>query len=89
MQLDKYKKDLSIFKNLQNLYLVDNIPSDTQFMVGMDKIISKQLKFVFNLLISKLLDSKVLESYKSLDNSYNISIDGTALCLQFIVIIVV
>ena len=77
LQLDKDKKDQDKFKNLQNLYLVDNIPSDTQFRVGMDKIISKQLKFVFSLLISKLLDSKVLYSYKSLDNSYNISIDGT------------
>lgn len=77
LQLDKDKKNPDKFKNLQNLYLVDNIPSDTQFRVGMDKIKSKNLKFVFGLLISKLLDSKVINSYKSLDSSYNISIDGT------------
>ena len=63
LQLDKDKKDQSIFKNLQNLYLLNNIPSDTQFRVDMDKIISKQLKFAFSLLTSKLLVSKVLESY--------------------------
>ena len=39
--------------------------------------IKLNLKFVFGLLISKLLDSKVINSYKSLDSSYNISIDGT------------
>ena len=57
--------------------MISNVPSDTHFRVGLDKVELSKIKYLFGLLISKLQYSKVLDKYKILDRSIHISIDGT------------
>ena len=77
LQFNRDKNQSLAFKNFKNLYLVNDVPSDTRFRDRLDEIDSNKLKTLFGHLISKLQDSKVLSSYKLLDKTIHIAMDGT------------
>ena len=63
--------------NLQQIYHIDHIPSDTQMRKILDPIDPEQLRPIFKKLF-KLIEKKgVLEPYKFLEETYLLSIDGS------------
>lgn len=63
--------------NLQNLYGVETVPSDTQMRTILDPVDPRQLHRGFRNLFAKFQASGKLDDYRYLDDSYLMSIDGT------------
>jgi len=66
-----------IRRNLRTLYGVTKAPSDTCMRERLDTIEPKQLRRAYKKIFSYLQRGKALESYRTLDGHYIISIDGT------------
>jgi hypothetical protein len=66
-----------IRRNLRTLYGIDKAPSDTCMRERLDTIDPKQLRRAFKKIFAYLQRGKGLESYRTLDGHYIISLDGT------------
>ena len=77
LQYEEEKKDPIVLKNLQNLYLIQNPPSDTYMRERLDEIDPQQLRSGFKAVFALAQRGKILESYEFLDGYYLFSIDGT------------
>ncbi|MCP5503070.1 MAG: hypothetical protein H7A25_24440 [Leptospiraceae bacterium] len=64
-------------KNLQSIYKIQEIPSDTQMREIVDEVSTGAFRKIYKNLFSKLQRGKVLESYRVLDDYYILSGDGT------------
>ncbi len=69
--------DLPVFENLQTLFGVEKIPSDSGLCKRLDALNPHTLRPAFKKLFAQLQRGKVLEDYKYLDSHLLISVDGT------------
>jgi hypothetical protein len=58
------RTDFIVKRNIQKLYNVSDVPSDTTFRETLDEIEPKQLQKTFNFIISKLQRGNVLQKYR-------------------------
>lgn len=77
LQYDLHKEDTIIAKNLQDLYHVDNPPSDTYLRERLDELDPGFIRPAFTQVFSALQKEKVLEEFEYLDGHVLISCDGT------------
>jgi len=77
LQYEEEKKDPVILKNLQNLYLIQNPPSDTYMRERLDEIDPDLLRSAFKAVFALAQRGKILEQYEFLDGHYLFSSDGT------------
>ena len=64
-------------QNLQNIYLIDEVPSDTQMRTILDEVYPEQLRDAFKGPIRQLQRGKVLERMVFFEGCYLLSLDGT------------
>ena len=69
--------DPSIIGNLQRLFQIDSVPSDTTMRRILDPVPTEKFQSIFKALFSMAQRGKVLEEYPYLDGKYLLSIDGT------------
>jgi hypothetical protein len=77
LKFDEKKDKPIIRRNLNNLYLVNHAPSDTQLRERLDLLPTKHFRKPFKIIFAMLQRSKVLEQYQYLNGHYVMSIDGT------------
>lgn len=75
LAFDKRRND----KNLQALYKIKRVPSDTQMRVILDPLPPEELRPAFADVFRAMQRGKVLESYRYLDEGYLLALDGTGL----------
>lgn len=63
--------------NLQTLYGISNVPSDTYMRERLDELDPELIKPAFKRIFAQAQRGKDLEKYQHLEQSYLISIDGT------------
>lgn len=73
LAFDKRRDD----QNLQTLYQIKRVPSDTQMRVILDPLPPEDLRPAFGDVFRALQRGKVLESYRFLDEGYLLALDGT------------
>lgn len=73
LAFDKRRDD----KNLQALYKIERVPSDTQMRVILDPLAPEELRPAFGDVFRAVQRGKVLESYRYLDEGYLLALDGT------------
>ena len=73
LAFDKRRDD----QNLQTLYHIKRVPSDTQMRVILDPLPPEDLRPAFGDVFRALQRGKVLESYRFLDEGYWLALDGT------------
>lgn len=78
LQFEKDKAEAPIIRrNLRTLYGVEQAPSDTCMRERLDTIDPRQFRDTFKKIFAYLQRGKALDSYRTLDGHYIISIDGT------------
>jgi hypothetical protein len=65
------------FSNLNTLFHVSRVPSDTQMRTVLDEIEPDQLRPMFSALFARAQRAKCLEDFKFLNNHYLVSADGS------------
>jgi hypothetical protein len=75
LAFDKRRDD----KNLEALYQIKRVPSDTQMRVILDPLPPEELRPAFADVFRAVQRGKVLESYRYLDEGYLLALDGTGL----------
>ena len=73
LAFDKRRDD----KNLQALYKIKRVPSDTQMRIILDPFPTEEIRPAFGDVFRALQRGKVLESYCYLDEGYLLALDGT------------
>jgi len=73
LAFDKRRDD----ENLQALYKIKRVPSDTQMRVILDPLPPEELRPAFGDVFRAVQRGKVLESYRYLDEGYLLALDGT------------
>jgi hypothetical protein len=73
LAFDKRRDD----KNLEALYQIKRVPSDTQMRVILDPLPPEELRPTFGDVFRAVQRGKVLESYRYLDEGYLLALDGT------------
>jgi hypothetical protein len=73
LAFDKRRDD----ENLQTLYQIKRVPSDTQMRVILDPLPPEELRPAFGDVFRAMQRGKVLESYRYLDEGYLLALDGT------------
>src|ERR1022692_478135 len=73
LAFDKRRDD----KNLQALYKIKRVPSDTQMRIILDPLPTEEIRPAFGDVFRALQRGKVLESYCYLDEGYLLALDGT------------
>ena len=73
LAFDKRRDD----ENLQALYKIKRVPSDTQMRVVLDPLPAEELRPAFGDVFRAVQRGKVLESYRYLDEGYLLALDGT------------
>jgi hypothetical protein len=73
LAFDKRRDD----NNLQTLYKIKRVPSDTQMRVILDPLPAEEIRPAFGDVFRALQRGKVLESYRYLDEGYLMAMDGT------------
>jgi len=73
LAFDKRRDD----ENLQALYQIKRVPSDTQMRVILDPLPPEELRPGFADVFRAMQRGKVLESYRYLDEGYLLALDGT------------
>ena len=73
LAFDKRRDD----KNLEALYQIKRVPSDTQMRVILDPLSPEELRPAFADVFRAVQRGKVLESYRYLDEGYLLALDGT------------
>lgn len=76
LQFDKHYREDIINHNLNTVFKIDTIPSDTQMRERLDEVDPRQLRPIFNNLFSQIQRSGKLSRF-SYDNRYILSLDGT------------
>jgi hypothetical protein len=71
------RKNHPLIRNIQALYKLDKVPSDTQMRERVDAVDPKMLSKVFKILIRQCQKDRILEDYRYMDDYYLLSIDGT------------
>jgi len=64
-------------KNLNSIYHINKIPSDTQMRAILDEVIINDLRSAFKVPIRQLQRGKALEQMKYFEGCYLLSLDGT------------
>lgn len=77
LQFDSNRTDATLRQNLQNLYKIERIPSDSYMRELLDEINPASIKGAFKEVFSKAQRGKVLERFVYMDKYYLLSIDGT------------
>jgi hypothetical protein len=78
LQFDKDYHHVELVKhNIEKLYQVKAVPSDTYFRERLDEVEPKQLQKVMDRLIAQLQRGKVLEQYQYYQDYYLVAIDGS------------
>ncbi len=79
LEFDEAARDeeLPVFRNLQNLFGVRQVPSDSGLRKRLDELDLRRLRPAFKKLFSMAQKSKVLDAYPYLDNDLLLSLDGT------------
>ncbi len=77
LNFEKQMKEVRNFSNLQSLFKVDRIPSDTRMREVVDEVDPEDLRPAFRSLFARVQKANVLKEFKSVNNSYLLSIDGT------------
>jgi len=77
LQFDKDRVDEIIGHNLNTLYGIKHVPSDTYFRERLDILSPEQVRKTFKSIIATVQRGKALESFKFIDGSYLVSVDGT------------
>ena len=78
LSFNEAQKQNNIAENLQNLYGLTEVPSDTYLRERLDAIDPNTIRPVFKSIFSTMQRGKALEDYNYLDG-YLLSIDGTGL----------
>jgi hypothetical protein len=73
LAFDKRRDD----ENLEALYKIKRVPSDTQMRVILDPVPPEELRPAFGDVFRAVQRGKVLESYRYLDEGYLLALDGT------------
>ena len=74
---DAVHSDEAVLSNLETLYGVGRVPSDTAMRERLDEVDPRQLRHCFTKLFQLLQRGKELEGYTYLNEHYVLSIDGT------------
>lgn len=78
LQFDNDHRESELVKhNLQTLYGINQVPSDTYLRERLDEIDSQPLQKTINRLIAQLQRGKILEQYRYIEDYCLVSIDGT------------
>lgn len=77
LQFDKESRQANVKHNLQTLFGVTNVPSDTHMRRQLDEISPRQLRKSFKKIFSLLQRGKALEEYQYLNGHYLLALDGT------------
>jgi len=72
-----FDKRRGVDQNLRNIYLIDEVPSDTQMRTILDEVYPEQLRDTFKGPIRQLQRGKVLERMVFFERCYLLSLDGT------------
>lgn len=79
LQFDNGRGDVSIKKNISNLYGVVKVPCDTYLRERLDDVSPGDLRPAFKAIFNELQRGKGLDEYQYLNGHYLISADGTGL----------
>ena len=63
--------------NLQSIYGIEHVPSDTQMRIILDDVEPKDIRSVFKDVLRRLDRNKELDKFRFLGGSYLVSLDGT------------
>ena len=77
LQYDKSRKEPPIEANMKDLYLVENLPSDTYLRERLDEVDPTYLRPAFTKLFSYLQRGKCLEEFEFFEGHYLLALDGT------------
>jgi hypothetical protein len=77
LKFDSESGEKVVRHNLQTLYGVNKIPSDTQMREILDEVDPNDLRVAYKKIFSTIQRGNVLKSYRYLDEYYLISVDGT------------
>jgi hypothetical protein len=77
LNFEKQMKTVRNFSNLQSLFKVERIPSDTRMREVVDEVDPEHLRPAFSSLFRRVQSANVLKDYKSINGSYLLSVDGT------------
>jgi hypothetical protein len=66
-----------IRQNIERIFQVTNVPSDTQMREILDEVAPRQLRIIFKYLVGLALQSKALADYKFYEGKYLVAVDGT------------
>jgi hypothetical protein len=79
LQFDNGRGDVSIKKNISNLYGVLKVPCDTYLRERLDSVNPTDLRPAFKAIFNEIQRGKGLDEYQYLDGHYLVSGDGTGL----------
>lgn len=77
LEFDNVFRKKPVSRNLQNLFGVNGVPSDSALRKRLDELDPRNLRPAFKKLFSLVQRGKVLEDYKYIDGHVLLSLDGT------------
>lgn len=77
LQFDLHKSDSKVRHNLNSLYGIEQVPSDTYMRSRIDEVDPQELRRSYKGIFSAIQRGKVLENYTFIDGHYLLAIDGT------------
>jgi hypothetical protein len=70
-----FSKTMAVNPNLQNIYKINKLPSDTQMRAILNEVELDPFRKIFKKLFAKLQRSKILEKYIYLKDHYLVTAD--------------
>lgn len=77
LQFDQHFREETVGHNLQRVYRVNQVPSDTQMRERLDEVDPRQLRRTFTRLLAQCQRSNRLTAFEYLDGRYLVPIDAT------------
>lgn len=77
LKFEEHLQEPALRQNIERIFQVSNLPSDTQMREILDDVAPRQLRIIFKYLIGMAVQSKALAQYKFYDGKYLIAVDGT------------
>lgn len=77
LQFDRHSTEDMIRHNLQSVYQIKRVPSDTQMRERLDELSPQKLRKPFKKLFAQCQRSRLLECVKFYDDRYLVPLDGT------------
>jgi hypothetical protein len=77
LRFDQDSRKEKILHNLQKVFNIENVPSDTQMRERLDEVDPKTLRVAFKMLFAQCQRSKHLELFKFYQDRYLMPLDGT------------